>query len=128
MAAPKGIKAVEWLRRRAKAQRGGQVAHRQELDRSAPDALAHWRDAYLDQLRARNYAEGTLEGRCDALKVFLAWAAERDLKGAAQITRPILEAYQRALWRSTKANGQRLGRSTQRTRLGVLKDFFRWLT
>jgi integrase/recombinase XerD len=62
------------------------------------------------------------------LKVFLAWAAERDLKHAAQVTRPILEAYQRALWRSTKANGQRVGWSTQRTRLGVLKDFFRWLT
>ena len=58
----------------------------------------------------------------------MAWAAERDLKHAAHITRPILEAYQRALWRSTKANGQRLGWSTQRTRLGVLKDFFRWLT
>jgi len=98
------------------------------LARLAPDALALWRDAYLDQLRARNYAEGTLEGRRDALKVFLAWASERDLKHAAHITRPILEAYQRALWRSTKANGQRLGWSTQRTRLGVLKDFFRWLT
>lgn len=85
-------------------------------------------EAVVDQLRARNYADGTLEGRRDALKVFLAWAAERDLKHAVHITRPILEAYQRALWRSTKANGQRLGWSTQRTRLGVLKDFFRWLT
>ena len=128
MAAPKGIKAVEWLSRRAKEQRGGNDAKPDGFDRSAPDALALWRDAYLDQLRARNYAEGTLEGRRDALKVFLAWAGERDLKHASQITRPILEAYQRALWRSTKANGQRLGWSTQRTRLGVLKDFFRWLT
>ena len=128
MAAPKGIKAVEWLSRRAKAQRGGNDAKPDGFDRSAPDALALWRDAYLDQLRARNYAEGTLEGRRDALKVFLAWASERDLKHAAHITRPILEAYQRALWRCTKANGQRLGWSTQRTRLGVLKDFFRWLT
>jgi integrase/recombinase XerD len=39
-----------------------------------------------------------------------------------------LESYQRWLWRCTKANGQRLGWSTQRNRLGVLKDFFRWLT
>ncbi|MBP7947786.1 MAG: recombinase XerD, partial [Verrucomicrobia bacterium] len=71
-------------------------------------------------MRVRNYAEGTLEGRRDAMKVYLTWASERDLKHAAHITRPILEAYQRALWRSTKANGQRLGWSTQRTRLGVL--------
>jgi integrase/recombinase XerD len=60
--------------------------------------------------------------------VFLAWAAERDLNRASQITRPILESYQRWLWRCTKANGQRLGWSTQRNRLSILKDFCRWLT
>ena len=86
MAAPKGIQAVEWLRKRAKAQRGGKVAVRQDFDRSAPDALALWRDAYLESLAARNYAAGTLESRRDALKVFLAWAGERDLTRAAQIT------------------------------------------
>jgi integrase/recombinase XerD len=128
MAAPKGIKAVEWLSRRAKEQRGGNAAKPDGFDRSAPDALALWRDAYLESLAARNYAQGTLEGRRDALKVFLAWAGERDLKHASQVTRPILESYQRWLWRCTKANGQRLGWSTQRTRLGTLKDWFRWLT
>jgi integrase/recombinase XerD len=128
MAAPKGIAAVEWLSRRTKAQRGGKVAVRQDFDRSAPDALALWRDGYLESLAARNYAEGTLEGRHDALKVFFAWAAERDLARAGQITRPILESYQRWLWRCVKANGQRLGWSTQRNRLSILKDFFRWLT
>ena len=128
MAAPKGIKAVEWLARRAKEQRGGNRPHRDTFDRSAPDALALWRDAYLESLAARNYSPGTLQGRHDALKVFLAWAAERDLTRASQITRPILESYQRWLWRCTKANGQRLGWSTQRNRLGILKDFFRWLT
>lgn len=128
MAAPKGIKAVEWLSKRAKEQRGGNERRPDPFDRSAPDALALWRDAYLESLGARNYAEGTLEGRRDALKVFFAWAAERDLTRASQITRPILESYQRWLWRCLKANGQRLGWSTQRNRLGVLKDFFRWLT
>jgi integrase/recombinase XerD len=116
------------LSRRAKAQRGGNAAKPDGFDRSAPDALALWHDAYLESLAARNYAEGTLEGRRDALKVFLGWASERDLKHASQITRPILESYQRWLWRCTKANGQRLGWSTQRTRLSTLKDWFRWLT
>ena len=128
MPLPKGIKAVEWLSRRAKAQRGGNAPQRDGFDRSAPDALALWRDGYLESLASRNYAEGTLEGRGDALKVFLAWAGERDLTRAGQITRPILESYQRWLWRCTKANGQRLGWSTQRNRLSILKDFFRWPT
>lgn len=128
MPAPKGIKAVEWLSRRAKKQRGGNNRQPDHFDRSAPDSMALWRDAYLEFLAARNYAEGTLEGRRDALKVFLGWAADRDLHRAVQINRPILEGYQRWLWRCTKANGQRLGWSTQRARLGVVKDFFRWLT
>jgi integrase/recombinase XerD len=87
-----------------------------------------WRDAYLEFLGVRNYAEGTRESRRDALKVFLSWAADRDLTRASQISRPILENYQRWLWRCTKTNGQRLGWSTQRSRLGTLKDFFRWVT
>jgi len=128
MAGNKGFAAVEKLARRTQAQRGGNDRRPDHFDRSAPDALALWRDAYLESLGARNYAEGTLEGRRDALKVFLAWAAERDLTRASQITRPILESYQRWLWRCLKANGQRLGWSTQRNRLGTLKDFFRWVT
>jgi integrase/recombinase XerD len=128
MAGNKGFAAVEKLAQRTQAQRGGNDRRPDNFDRSAPDALALWRDAYLESLGARNYAEGTLEGRRDALKVFLAWAAERDLTRASQITRPILESYQRWLWRCTKANGQRLGWSTQRNRLGTLKDFFRWVT
>jgi integrase/recombinase XerD len=128
MAGNKGFAAVEKLAQRTQAQRGGNDRRSDNFDRSAPDALAVWRDAYIESLGARNYAEGTLEGRRDALKVFLAWAAERDLTRAGQVTRPILESYQRWLWRCTKANGQRLGWSTQRNRLGTLKDFFRWVT
>ena len=128
MAGPKGFAAVEILARRVQTQRGGKDRHPDHFDRNAPDALALWHDSYIEFLGVRNYAEGTMAGRRDALKVFFTWAAERDLTRAGQITRPILESYQRWLWRCTKVNGQRLGWSTQRNRLGTLKDFFRWLT
>lgn len=128
MAAPKGIAAIAWLARRTPEQRGGNAPQPDHFDRSTPDALALWRDAYLESLAARNYAEGTIEGRTFDLKFFLAWAEERDLKQASQITRPILEAFQRSLWRYTRPDGQRLGWTTQRTRVGTIKDFFRWLT
>jgi integrase/recombinase XerD len=128
MAGYKGFAAVEHLARRTKVERGGNDRRPDSFERSSPDALARWHDAYLESLGVRNYAEGTLESRRDALKVFFAWAAERELTRAGQITRPILESFQRWLWRCTKANGQRLGWSTQRARLGTLKDYFRWLT
>ena len=126
MSLPKGIINVAIMRQRKL--RGGQDRQTDSWDRSKPDALALWRDAYLDSLAARNYSENTLEGRRDALKVFLSWAAERELSQAAQITRPMLEAYQRWLWKYTKADGKRLGWSTQRARLSSIKDWFRWLT
>jgi len=131
MAGRKGIAGAEQLARRARegVARGGQDKHADGFDRSASDALAWWRDAYLDALRARNYSESTAETRGFDLKMFLTWAAERDLTRAEQVTRPILEAYQRWLWRYEKpGSGKKLGWSTQRAKLGTLKDFFRWLT
>ncbi len=128
MGGPKGFAGAIKLAERAKHQRGGQDKHPDHYDRSAPDSLGLWHDAYLESLAARNYSASTVEHRRHTLKLFFTWAAERDLTRAAQITRPILENFQRWLWRYTKANGQRMGWSTQRERLGTLKDFFRWLT
>ena len=99
---PQGFAVVEKLARRAKEQRGGNVAVRLDFDRSAPDALALWHDAYLESLASRNYSPGTLGGRRDALKLFRSWAAERDLHQVGQVTRPILESFQRWLWRYTR--------------------------
>ena len=128
MAGPKGIAGALKLAERAKDKRGGNERQADRYDRSAPDALGLWHDAYLESLGARNYSASTVEHRRHTLKLFLAWADERDLKRASQITRPILETFQRWLWRYQKPNGQRLGWSSQRERLGTLKDFFRWVT
>ena len=128
MSGLKGFAAVEMLSKRTREQKGGQDAKPDGFDRSGPDMLAVWRDNYFESLKSRNYAEGTIEGRTDALKMFLAWAAERDLKLASQITRPILEAYQRWLWRYTRPNGKPLSWTTQRAKLGTIKDWFRWMT
>jgi len=126
MSLPKGIINVAIMRQRK--ERGGQDRKADLWDKSQPDALALWRDTYLSSLEARNYSPNTLESRRDAFRVFLTWAAERELTRATQITRPMLEAYQRWLWKYTKGDGKRLGWSTQRARLSALKDFFRWLT
>ena len=124
----KGMARAEQLAKRPKKQRGGQVAVRPDFESAAPDALAWWRKPYLEGLAARNFAPGTLHSRRDAVNFFLTWAGERDLHQAGQVTRPILEAYQRWMWRYTKPNGKRLGWRTQALRLSGLKDFFRWLT
>lgn len=132
MPAKKGIDSALRLQRRTLAglpQHHGQGPERATLPVSAaPDALASWLRAYIEHLRVLNFAEETLTNRVSALQLFLSWAAERDVLCASDVTRKVLEAYQRWLWHYRRTNGQRLGWSTQQKRLIALKDWFRWLT
>ncbi len=132
MSGQKGFAAVAALRERAQraapGARGGQAPHASALTRAAIDALAVCIDAWLEALRSRHYAESTLEGRAFSLRFFAQWAQARDVTRAAEITRPILEAYQSWLSRYEPKPGRRLSWSTQRERIGALRDWFRWLT
>lgn len=121
----KGHQRSKHLRDRAQGKRGGNAAT--DLPTGAPGTLAHHAARYLQNLAVRNYTADTIEGRKDALKVFLLWAIERDLTEPNAITKLILESYQRHLWRWKKQNGKPLGISTQRGRLSTVKDFFAYL-
>lgn len=124
MSGKKGYEATKNLRTREASKRGGNTqSELPELEGLTPEVRA-----YLTELSVKNYSADTIEGRRDALKVFLNWAGERDLTSPQQITKPILESYQRHLWRWKKKNGKPLGVSTQRSRLMTVKDYFAWLT
>ena len=59
-----------------------------------------------------------------ALRAFLQWAEARDLRNPAEITKPILESFQRWLHHYRQDNGKPLSIGTQRSRLGTLQRFF----
>lgn len=127
MSGKKGFAAVRQLQARAQEKRGGNdklPAPSGERPGDLASCARHW----LESLRARNYAAGTLHERECHLRFFGVWAAERDLCRASEITRPILEAYQRWLSCYERPNGQKLGWSTQRQKLSNLKEWFAWLT
>ena len=126
MAGKKGYDATRKLRERGVDKRGGKQA--KDLPAGGKGSLAAEAVRYLESLAVRNYTADTIEGRRDALKVFLLWAGERELTDPTNITKAILESYQRHLWRWRKQNGKPLGISTQRSRLSTLKDYFAWLT
>lgn len=128
MSGKRGFAAVAWLRERAKQARGGQDKHAHAFARTAPDALAICAEDWLESLRVRNYSEETIAGRLFGLKHFMLWAEARDVTRASEVTRPILETYQRWLSRPDAAGGKPLAWSTQRERIGSLRDWFRWLT
>ena len=75
----------------------------------------------------RGYSPHTIEARERTLRVFAAWAAERGLIRVQEITRPILERWQRHLFLHRKADGEPLTVRSQLAHTLPLKAFFRWL-
>jgi len=82
--------------------------------------FAKWR-------RERNGSETTLKTQAHHSYRFILWAAERGLYLAGEITRPVLETYQRWLYHYRKANGEPLSSRTQRTALQPLQVWFSWM-
>ncbi len=120
----KGIRTAKHLRHRSKHKRGGQV---KPDDGLKAEGMALQYRSYLEALAVRNYSPLTQKNRELDLIAFLKWCQERELYQARDVTRLILESYQRHMYRYRKKNGKPLGFTTQRGRLVTLKDFFRWL-
>lgn len=78
--------------------------------------------------RERNWSETTLKVQTHHGYRFILWAAERGVNYGAEVTRPVLERYQRHLYQYRKANGGPLSTRTQRTALQPLQVWFRWMT
>ncbi|MDR0781752.1 MAG: site-specific tyrosine recombinase XerC [Pseudomonadales bacterium] len=62
------------------------------------------------------------------LRQFIAWADERGVTHPSQVSRAVIERYQRWLLHYRKKDGQPLSVSSRRTRIVPLRGFFRWLT
>ena len=125
MAGKKGYEATRRLREREQQKRGGNKAD--NFPQGEGGSLASESLHYLESLAVKNYSPRTIEGRRDGLKVFLLWCEDRSLEAPESITKLILESYQRHLWKHRKKNGKPLGVSTQRGRLSVVRDLFKYL-
>lgn len=76
----------------------------------------------------RRFSVKTVEHGEECLRYFILWCDERGLMRPQDITRPILERYQRYLFLYRKANGEPLSARTQYGRITPLRAFFTWLT
>jgi integrase/recombinase XerD len=83
---------------------------------------------HLKALQIQNYSEFTVRGRAGHIGFFLAWLKERGITDAVEVTRPVLERYQRHLFHYRKANGEPLSFRSQHARLVPLRVWFRWMT
>jgi integrase/recombinase XerD len=82
--------------------------------------------AYLGWLAARGQSWRTLDGSSKYLHYFCAWCEARGVTRAEDVTRPMLERYQKHLYMHRKANGEALTWRGQAQRVHAVQGCFRW--
>jgi integrase/recombinase XerD len=96
-------------------------------DPTDPNTLYHWIRRFLAHQLEKHYSPRTVQNRETYLRYFVAWADERGLKYPTEITRPVLEAYQRYLFHHRKQNGEPLSVRSQHGRIIPIRAFFSWM-
>ena len=93
-----------------------------------PQSLAAFVVRFLEWMKVHNYSPLTVESRELYLGYFVAWCSERGLRHPKEITRAVIERYQRSLYHHRKKNGEPMSFHGQRIRLVPLRAWFKWLT
>jgi len=84
---------------------------------------------YNEAMQVRGYSKNTLHRRESDIRRFVGWCDDRSLNHPNQVTKPILERYQRHLFHyRQEKNNRPLGASTQNHYLTSVKQFFKYLT
>ena len=104
------------------------VQYRGGIDPLAHLALFRYVEAHCEWLAVTHYAADTVVTRRRALRTFIAWANERGIDDPREVTKPILERYQRHLFYYRKEDGSPLVPGTQVNLLRAVKTFFKWAT
>lgn len=94
---------------------------------TTPDSVAAWARRYLEWLVVHQYARGTVAMVRQDLAHFHAWCLERGIGSPREVTKPVLERFQRYLFFYRKESGEPLALRRQSVCLVHLKGFFRWL-
>ncbi len=89
--------------------------------------LASLLEKHLEDLRVRNYSEYTVKNRRVHIGFFLDWCNERGLTEPVEVTRTVLESYQRHVFHYRKKNGEPLSFTGQHDRLVPLRVWFKWM-
>lgn len=96
-------------------------------DPSDPRGFAVLAAAFLDWMRIKNYSERTVGNRETYLRYFIEWCEERGVTQPAEVTKAILERYQRWLYHyRNEKSGLAMSFRSQHVRLVPVRAFFKW--
>jgi integrase/recombinase XerD len=82
---------------------------------------------HLRWLEVRNFSQATIKKRATYVRAFALWCLQRDLLKPLEISKPMLEAFQRDLFRRRKSDGKPLAWSSQHLHLKEVRQFLAWL-
>ncbi len=99
---------------------------------ATPDPLAHhpmlaYMNAHFEAVLVAGISPFTVKRSRVAIRRFIAWCDERGLKQPSDISRQVLERYQRHLFYYRKGDGKPLTIGSQLGCLMPLKAWFKWL-
>jgi integrase/recombinase XerD len=83
---------------------------------------------HLREMSVKNFSAHTVRNRRIYINFFLGWCKERGLIDPVDVTRPVLERYQRHLFHYRKKDGEPLSFRSQHSYLVPLRVWFRWMT
>jgi integrase/recombinase XerD len=95
-------------------------------DPSDPAGFPRTVAAFETWMGVRGYTTSTIESRRRSIVFFVAWLAERNITRPVEVTRAMVERYQRHLFQLRKQNGQPLTLRSQAGRLMPLRALFKW--
>jgi integrase/recombinase XerD len=81
---------------------------------------------FCEDMAARGYSPRTVGNRRHMLSFLVSWLADRGITRPAEVTRPVLESYQRHLFHYRKSNGEPLSFRSQSQRLLAVRAFYKW--
>ena len=84
-------------------------------------------DAHVGSLEVRNYADDTIRQREKYLRWFASWALERGITRPGEVTKPVLERYQRHLFNYRSKDDKPLSFRSQYQHLSHVKAWYKWL-
>jgi integrase/recombinase XerD len=95
-------------------------------DRADLTGFPRLTEEFCDHMAARGYSPRTIGNRRFMLSYLVTWLAERGITRPAEVTRPVLESYQRWLYHYRKKNGEPLSFRSQSQRLLAVRAFYKW--
>jgi integrase/recombinase XerD len=106
----------------------GKRPHKQPADEPKdPQGMVALLEQFCEWMLVKNYSERTVTTRREHVVRFIGWATARGMKQPSEVSRPVIERYQRFLYHYRSRNGNALCFQSQNNAVKAVRAWFRWL-